>query len=38
MEISQPLKEFWIVDLLQPHSELHKSPSHHFSRPGAEIN
>lgn len=38
MLISQPLKEFGIFDLLQLHSELLKSPSHHFSRPSAEIN
>lgn len=24
-------------ELLQPPSELHKSPSHHFSQPSAEI-
>lgn len=38
MLISQPLKELCISDLLQLHCELLKSPSHHFSRPSAEIN
>lgn len=38
MLLSQPLKEFCIFDPLQPRSELPKSPSHHFSRPSAEIN